>query len=332
MKNRKWKRMSAAAIIATMTVTGGAYAWADEFKTVSINDAKQAEEVTAPVVDTTEETPIVDAVEDNLYEESSDNAEELVAVYQERIAKLNELIAIIDDEDINDLLANAVERFESKIEELESEDDTAVEEPTEGDDDTEVEEPTEQTPVEEDESTEADELAKKKEQLAFKIAVMTKVYDQVGSDQARAAIQKNMDKFQAQLDALNEEAPVEEAPVVEEPTEEAPTEEVVEEETTPVVAPVAKNEEKKAEKAAKKAEKEAAKAAKKAEQQAKVAEKKAAAEAKKVEAQAKAVAKKAEAEAKAAAKKAKAEVKKTAGQAKAEAKKEEKGNKGKGNK
>lgn len=328
--------MSAAAIIAAMTVTGGAYAWADEFKTVSINDANVTEEVTAPVVDTKDETPVVDAVEDNLYEESADNAEELVAVYQERIAKLNELIAMIDDEDINALLANAVERFESKIEELESEDDTTVEEPTEGDDDTEVEEPTEETPVEEDESTEADELAKKKEQLAFKIAVMTKVYDQVGSDQARAAIQKNMDKFQAQLDALNEEAPVEEAPVVEEPTEEAPTEEVVEEEATPVVAQVAKNEEKKAELAAKKAkkeaEKEAAKAAKKAEQQAKVAEKKAAAEAKKVEAQAKAVAKKAEAEAKAAAKKAKAEVKKVAGQAKAEAKKEKKANKGKGNK
>ncbi|MFA1642995.1 hypothetical protein AB5N96_09035 [Chryseomicrobium imtechense] len=217
MKTRKWKRMTAAAMIATMTVTGATYAWADEYKSVSLNDI---EETTAPVVDST------DVENDNLYEETAPSNEELKVVFEERIAKLNELIVQIDDEEITALLTQAVERFESKIAELEAGEDVEEpvdeETPIEGAEPVEGEEPT-------DENT---ELEMKKEQLAFKIAIMTKVYEQVGSDQARTAIQANIDKFQSQLDALNEKAPVEE-PVIEEPVEEEPVveEPVVEEPT-----------------------------------------------------------------------------------------------------
>lgn len=297
MKTRKWKRMTAAAMIATMTVTGATYAWADEYKSVSLNDI---EETTAPVVDST------DVENDNLYEETAPSNEELKAVFEERITKLNELIVQIDDEEITALLTQAVERFESKIAELEAGEDG--EEPVDGETPIEGEEPVEgEEPT--DENT---ELEMKKEQLAFKIAIMTKVYEQVGSDQARTAIQANIDKFQAQLDALNEKAPVEE-PVIEEPVEEEPVveEPVVEEPTI---------EEEVAEESSEKQLPAAAVAgkAKAEENKAKAEEKKAKAEEKKAAAQGKAEKKVEKAQAKVDEAKAKAEEKVEKAQAKAD--------------
>lgn len=182
MKNRNWKRMTATALIATMTVTGATYAWADEYKSVSVADVKEVTET--PKVDPT------DVENDNLYEETAPSTEDLIAVYQERIVKLNELIAMIEDEEITALLTQAIERFEAKINDLTTDEEETEEEPTEGEEPV-VEEPVEEEPPVIEEPVEDDtELEMKKEQLAFKIAILTKVYDQVGSDQARAAIQK----------------------------------------------------------------------------------------------------------------------------------------------
>lgn len=295
MKTRKWKRMTAAAMIATMTVTGATYAWADEYKSVSLNDI---EETTAPVVDST------DVENDNLYEEIAPSNEELKAVFEERIAKLNELIVQIEDEEITALLTQAVERFESKIAELEAGEDG--EEPVDGETPIEGEEPVEgEEPT--DENT---ELEMKKEQLAFKIAIMTKVYEQVGSDQARTAIQANIDKFQAQLDALNEEVPVEE-PTIEEEVAEEPSEKQI---PAAAVAGKAKAEENRAKAEEKKAAPQG-KAEKKVEKaQAKADEAKAKAE----EAKAKAEEKVEKAQAKADEAKSKAEEKVEKAQAKAD--------------
>ncbi|WP_144511959.1 hypothetical protein [Bacillus sp. FJAT-22090] len=70
----KWKKTGAALLVATITVTGGSYAWANEnlFDTVNLNDVlKQNETVTEKTPEKTTEVPTGDSVKEVVTTEDS---------------------------------------------------------------------------------------------------------------------------------------------------------------------------------------------------------------------------------------------------------------------